>query len=124
MQTDNTVQQINFTCNTNGTGYWSNTARAYIACTHLALTCNDNFEYGELLVYFNTNDWDVTKDGLIYTDVLFMQQLQNELTTLGYDASDVSYSEQGMQGEDFVSCDVGDKFIASWIAKHGKIEID
>ncbi len=29
------------------------------------------------------------------------------------------YSEQGMQGDDYVSCDVGKKFLKSWAAKFG-----
>jgi hypothetical protein len=33
--------------------------------------------------------------------------------------SDVSYSEQGMQGDDYVSCDIGKPFLDSWTAKFG-----
>jgi hypothetical protein len=33
--------------------------------------------------------------------------------------ADVGYSEQGMQGDDYVSLDVGESFIASWEAKFG-----
>jgi hypothetical protein len=36
----------------------------------------DDKEFGELCVYFNTADWDVNVDGLIYTDKLFLLQLQ------------------------------------------------
>ena len=39
----------------------------------------------------------------------------SDLETQGLDATDVSYSEQGMQGDNYVSLDVGDQFIASWI---------
>ena len=53
--------------------------------------------------------------GLIYTDAQFKRELRSFLETQGLDATDVSYSEQGMQGDNYVSLDVGDKFIASWI---------
>jgi len=44
-----------------------------------------------------------------------MQELKELLTNLGFDASDVSYSEQGMQGNGYVSCDVGERFINSFM---------
>jgi hypothetical protein len=53
--------------------------------------------------------------GLIYTDKLFKAELRAYLQTLGFtaeEANDVEYSEQGMQSDNYVSCDVGAKFIA------------
>jgi hypothetical protein len=47
-----------------------------------------------------------------------MNSLQRRLTKLGLAGTDVGYSEQGMQGDDYVSCDVGAEFIASWQALH------
>jgi hypothetical protein len=103
------------TLNTNGRGYWSNTAKA-VDVTKLDLQyINDERDFGELCVYFNTATWDVNALGLIYTDKQFMQELQAYLQTLGFtqaEAKDVSYSEQGMQTSNYVSCDVGAKFIA------------
>jgi hypothetical protein len=37
------------------------------------------------------------------------------LDNLGFDASDVSYSEQGMQGDTYVSLDVGECFINTFM---------
>jgi hypothetical protein len=71
--------------------------------------------FGELCVHFNTATWDTATDGLIYTDKQFMRELKELLTVQGYDASDVSYSEQGMQGDTYVSCDVGECFINSFM---------
>jgi hypothetical protein len=76
---------------------------------------NDELDFGELRVYFNTKTWDVNKDGLVYTDSQFMTELCALLTQLGFDASDVSYSEQGMQGDNYVSCDVGECFINTFM---------
>ena len=103
------------TLHTNGQGYWSNVAKA-VDITKLDLQyCTAERDFGELCVYFNTNSWDVNTNGLIYTDKLFMQELRAYLQTVGFtaeEANDVSYSEQGMQTENYVSCDVGAVFIA------------
>jgi hypothetical protein len=44
-----------------------------------------------------------------------MTELKELLTQKGFDASDVSYSEQGMQGDTYVSCDVGERFINTFM---------
>jgi hypothetical protein len=54
-------------------------------------------------------------EGLIYTDKGFMTELKALLEANGLDASDIGYSEQGMQGENYVSLDVGENFIGSWL---------
>jgi len=104
-----------FTLHTNGTGYWSTTATAVtVEALDLQYITNDK-DFGELCIHFNTNDWDTATDGLIYTDKLFMSELRAYLQTVGFtqaEADDVSYSEQGMQSDNYVSCDVGAVFIA------------
>jgi hypothetical protein len=103
-----------FTLHTNGRGYWSRTAKAVtVEALDLQYISNDK-DFGELCIHFNTNDWDTATDGLIYTDKLFMQELRAYLQTVGFteaEANDVSYSEQGMQSDNYVSCDVGLEFI-------------
>ena len=104
-----------FTLHTNGNGYWSDKATAVTVEALDLHYINEERDFGELCVHFNTNDWDVDVDGLIYTDKLFMQELRAYLQTVGFtlaEAKDVSYSEQGMQGDSYVSCDVGAVFIA------------
>ena len=102
------------TLHTNGKGLWSDKATA-VSITSLDLQyINDEKSFGELCVHFNTNDWDVNTDGLIYTDPLFKAELREYLQTLGFtaeEANDVEYSEAGMQCEHYVSCDVGVDFI-------------
>lgn len=104
-----------FTLHTNGKGYWSNKATAVTVEALDLHYITDERDFGELCIHFNTATWDTAVDGLIYTDKLFMQELRAYLQTLGFtaeEANDVSYSEQGMQGDSYVSCDVGDVFIA------------
>ena len=107
--------KVSATLNTHGRGFWSRTATAVsVEALDLQYITNDK-DFGELCVHFNTNDWDTSVDGLIYTDKLFLQELRAYLQTIGFsesEANDVSYSEQGMQGDAYVSCDVGATFIA------------
>lgn len=100
---------------TSGDGYWSDVSK------HVSVTGFDvricNFleeDYGELRVFFKQDSWIIDEDGLIYTDKNFKKELRQVLQAHGFDSSDVSYSEQGMQGDDYVSFDIGPKFIASW----------
>lgn len=110
------MQTVIFT--TSGDGYWS-TAIKNVRITDMRLGyVADDKEFGELRVYFNTDDWDVNKDGLIYTDGGFKQDLMQFITQHGL-VVDLCYSEQGMQGDNYVSLDVGKDFIASWEAKFG-----
>ena len=107
--------KVNATLNTNGKGYWSR-KKASVEITRLQLAyTNDELDFGELRVYFNTKTWDVNTDGLIYTDKQFMKELKELLVQKGFDASDVDYSEQGMQGDAYVSCDVGECFINTFM---------
>jgi hypothetical protein len=106
--------QIFTTLHTNGLGYWSNKAKA-VDITQLRLQyCNPEKDFGELCVHFAPTSWDTATDGLIYTDKLFRTELRAYLQTIGFtaeEANDVSYSEQGMQDEEYVSFDVGAKFL-------------
>jgi len=109
------MYKVTATLNTNGKGYWSRKATA-VEITGLQLSyINDELDFGELRVRFNTKTWDVNKDGLIYTDKQFMRELKELLVQKGFDTSDLSYSEQGMQGDTYVSCDVGERFINTFM---------
>jgi hypothetical protein len=103
------------TLQTSGTGYWS-TKATQVDIEQLRLQyCNYERDFGELCVHFTPASWDTAKDGLIYTDQLFMAQLRVYLQTIGFteaEAMDVDYSEQGMQDDEYVSCDVGAAFLA------------
>jgi len=103
---------------TSGDGYWSN-AQKTVEITDMQLGyVSDEGDFGELRVYFNTDTWDVNKDGLIYTDSGFKQELMAFVKEHGL-VVDLCYSEQGMQGNNYVSLDVGKEFLDSWSAKFG-----
>lgn len=108
-------RKVNFVTKTAGTGYWSNVAKTVrVNRVELAYISNDN-EFGELRVYFDTRDWNVDVDGLIYSDMgwkhSFLTCMENEFDFSPDAILDVSYTEQGMQGDNYVSMDVGEQFL-------------
>ena len=110
------------TFNTAGDGYWSNTAKA-VGIVNMQLGyVSDERDFGELCVYFDESTWDVNVDGLIYTDRQFKQDLNAFLVSQGLCA--VEYSEMGMQGNDYVSCDVTEDFLDAWAAKFGQESVN
>ncbi|MCA1800300.1 MAG: hypothetical protein LC650_03315 [Actinobacteria bacterium] len=105
---------------TDGSGLWSNQQKR-VRLSHMEVPyINEEQDFGELCVYFDTDTWDVEQDGLIYTDDFFLTGLQNRLFSQGFSRAavdDIDYSEQGMQGETYVSLDVGRAFLAEWLEK-------
>lgn len=116
-ESDNDVREGLTTIRTDGRGLWSRKATT-VRITELELSYVDEDEdFGELRVHFNTNDWRPDLDGLIYTDRCFINELRLFLAASGVGV-DVDYSEQGMQGNNYVSLDVGPLFLASYKAKY------
>ncbi len=100
---------------------WSDVAKA-VTITDISLGQGTQREdekdiFGELRVYFDTATWDTREDGLIYTDTLFIKELREFLDAHGLPGKDVCYSEQGMQGDDYVSLDAGTEFYEAWMQK-------
>ena len=114
-QNDGAGIKVEGTLHTAGDGYWSNAQRA-VKITALGIGyVNEDQSYGELQVFFDLKTWNTMEHGLIYTDKLFAKELKKFLNAQGLDGSDVSYSEQGMQGDNYVSLDVGKRFLDSWV---------
>lgn len=105
-------------CMTSGSGLWTKVKKAVgvhrIEVSYYDEATLEQSEYGELRAYFNLADWDVKKNGLIYTDPLWMVEFKKLLQANGFTkvaTDDVDYSEQGMQGQEYVSMDIGVKFL-------------
>jgi hypothetical protein len=121
--------ETNITLNTDGKGLWSRQSKPVtvtgIDCIITKMEDEDRL-FGELMVRFDTVSWDTDKDGLIYTDDLFLQELHTLLKSQGFTveaSDDVSYSEQGMQGDEYVSLDAGSEFCEEWLAKFPETEV-
>jgi hypothetical protein len=114
-------QTVNFVTHTNGRGYWS-TVSGCVKINRVRLAyLDDDGEFGELRAYFDRAEWDTDKDGLIYTDPAWIESFINCMATLGFSESalqDIDYSEQGMQGDNYVSMDVGADFVRECEALH------
>jgi hypothetical protein len=101
---------------TDGRGGWSGIARN-IPVTSIEVSQIEGFgkPYGEMRVYFDTKTWNTRRDGLIYSDPMFICELRESLKEAGWDnVNDICYSEQGMQESDYVSLDVGHKFLENF----------
>jgi hypothetical protein len=116
--------KINTEITTSGDGLWS-TYKTNVKCINMNVgwqgKVNDVYDglvdFGELQVAFDTDSWNPNKVGLIYTDTGWLSGFRKYLQTLGFSLKavwDVDYSEQGMQGEDYVSLDVGKFFLKEW----------
>ena len=106
--------KVKFHCWTNGSGYWTSVSKKTEVIT-LELTLAKKL--GELRAYFS-KDWNVKIDGLIYTDKSWIQDLRLNLFYLGFSMEaiqNIDYSEQGMQGHDYVSLDVGVSFMREYL---------
>lgn len=108
------MRKLTSILSTDGSGYWSDVAKDVKIVGYELVYVNDEQDFGELRVYFDTKTWDCNEHGLIYTDERFARNINYLFDRLNMDGSDISYSEQGMQGNDYVSFDVGEKFIKSY----------
>ncbi len=119
--------KVHIEANTNGKGHWSEEERLVIinkleiGYSSLVYYPEDPFN-GELRAYFEPHgftrgSWNVQGYGLIYTDRQWMREFKKGLAAYGFSrraVQNVSYSEQGMQGDDYVSMDIGPVFWTSW----------
>ena len=103
---------VNKTFTTAGDGYWSNVVKNVFVTSismYISTEQDDNSFYdGDLAVCYTEATWDNAVDGLIYTDSAFKAQVKEFLIAQGFNAeavNDISYSEQGMQDDERVSCD-------------------
>ena len=100
------VLDVDEVLHTNGKGMWSR-AIADVKVETLDFDKPEGYDLGELKVFFDEKHWPVDEFGLIYTDPLFMKELHALLKKHNLlQNHNVDYSEQGMQGDDYVSCDV------------------
>lgn len=97
---------LNEKFSTDGSGLWSDKRKTVKCIAYSVPYISEDNDFGELRIYFDTKTWNVNEDGLIYTDRRFLKQVCEHFGT-----DDIDYSEQGMQGNDFVSFDVGSEFL-------------
>ena len=112
--------KVDLVTHTNGRGYWTDVkAEVRIINVYLNFVNNsEDDEWGELHAEFDRKNWNPELNGDIYTDPLWLKEFNNCLISMG--GTPIDYSEQGMQGDTFVSCDVDKKFLKSKLGKELK----
>lgn len=117
--------KVDFICKTDGNGLWSREKREVpikklgILYFHMD---SDVGYHGELAAYFDARKWNLSKHGLIYTDKTWIKEFRKQLRLLGFSekaVKSVDYSEQGMQGDNYVSMDAGEAFMKEWDKMEG-----
>lgn len=99
---------VNWAVQTGGDGLWSSRS-AIVEVTKLTI----KWEGGsvvEINASFDPNTWNVEHYGLIYTDKLFLEGLRLKISELCGNNTIIDYTEQGMQGEDYVSLECNDRY--------------
>lgn len=113
------------TASTDSRGLWSSSPRK-VKLIEAKLFCpytEDEYEEDalpDLRVRFYLNSWNPDKDGLIYTDPGWLKDFKKVLLAKGFSPKavrGVEYSEQGMQGDNYVSLDISKVFLAEWQQK-------
>lgn len=119
--------KINFITSTNGNGWWGEPKdnivlyKAHLHESTLRFSRSPDDSFGELRIFFKKKTWNINKNGLIYTDVGWLKQLKNHFIQIGFSKKAtkcISYSEQGMQGDNYVSLDAWGAFIKEWNDKY------
>ena len=107
-------QKVNWQLHTDGKGLWTQFEKMVTVTRIRVDNQNEEGDFGELRAYFDTRTWNADEVGLIYTDPRWLSELRSLMRTLGFSTRaclDITYSEQGMQGDDYVSMDVGAYFM-------------
>lgn len=107
------------TCKTNGVGHWNQSPDIEVPILKIEVRGKGTnwmgAQHGLVNVFFDTSVWTTDERGLIYTDegwITDFKKLLAERYEFTEDAlSSVAYSEQGMQGPDYVNLDVGPRFL-------------
>jgi hypothetical protein len=110
------LKKCNITARTSGKGIWSKEKSNLLhRKIHLNLWQYSGESYeGELQVFFTKRDWNIDKYGLVYTDPFWIKEFRAGLISHGFSEKEVKYidyTEQGMQGKNYISLDVGSEFI-------------
>ena len=107
-------KKVNWQTHTSGKGYWTRFEQTVTVVGVKLAYVSDEGDFGELRAYFDTKTWNVNEAGLIYSDPRWIDEFRALMRSLGFTrnaVNDISYSEQGMQGYNYVSMDVGEDFL-------------
>lgn len=127
--------KVQINAHTNGKGKNSEEARLVIITrlgigySSLGYFPDDPFN-GELRAFFEpsgftSGSWNVAGYGLISGDRLWLKEFKAGLREVGFSikaVQNVKYNDKELQGQDYVSLEIGPVFYASWKRMLKKIE--
>lgn len=93
------MKKLDAILKTSGKGLWSRVSK------DVRVVGYEFVDPYELRVYFDKRTWKVELHGLIYTDDAFLRQIRKLICAKHKTVTKIEYSEQGMQGDDYVSLD-------------------
>lgn len=102
--------KVEMYANTNGRGLWSSEKRE-TKVNQIKIDPDTLITEGEQSAIYiqaklDPKTWRSGRDGLVYTDTKWLREFRRGLTELGLSrklANNVDYTEQGMQGTNYVS---------------------
>lgn len=101
---------------TSGDGFYSDKCKPVKIIRIEVPHIDKDFSFGELRVYFDPDYWKIVEDNFIYTDPGFLRDVISFANReIGNEIDDIAYSEYHMQGDDYVSFDVGENFLRVWV---------
>jgi len=102
------AQAVDLLAPTGGDGLWSKNKRMVRITGFEILGYKEDGEIfgAELRVHFDRRTWNPREHGLIYTDKKFIKSFIQSAAHFGFTENNTWYSEQGMQGIDYVSFDI------------------
>jgi hypothetical protein len=106
-----------FTCTTSGDGWWSSQEDKNVKV--IAIKPQIIWDrHITFKAYFRKKDWNWRKHGLIYTDSRWLREFRRNLIQLGVPsriAKSIDYTEQGMQGNNYVSLETNRSELARFM---------
>jgi len=99
---------VQWAIQTGGDGLWSSRS-AVVEITNITI----KWEGGgvvDINATFDTNTWNVEHHGLIYTDKLFLEGFRRKISEACGSNTTLDYTEQGMQGDDYISLECYDLY--------------
>ena len=101
--------ETDFEIQTAGDGLWSNKKKT-VNIKKIEIIEDKEYDHVYVNLFFTKKSWDVNKYGLIYTDSLFLEEAKAILSynyrQIKLKWKNLNYTEQGMQGDNYVSMEL------------------
>ena len=104
---------VQWAVQTGGDGLWSSRS-TIVEVTNITVKWEGGSTV-EITASFDPMTWNVEHHGLIYTDKMFLEGIRRKLSDLCGINMTLDYTEQGMQGDNYVSLESNDQLVAVYL---------